>query len=85
MVNSMSLFLYLCGFSSHLFTVFTLLFLCALYLLTINPPYLQNLLQSQAQQRVKSCLEALDGSFKAKFCKMGYEPGRALWPEEEKG
>ena len=40
----MSPFLYLCRFISHLFTVFTLLFLCALYLLTINPSWLQDLL-----------------------------------------
>ena len=42
--NSMSPFLYLCGFISHLFTVSTLLFLCALYLLTINLSWLQDLL-----------------------------------------
>ena len=40
----MSPFLYLCGFISHLFTVSTLLFLCALYLLTINLSWLQDLL-----------------------------------------
>ena len=78
----MSPFLYLCGSISHLFTVFTLLFLCALYLPTIAARSAK--LQLQAQQRVKSRLEALDGLSKAKFCKVGYKPGRALWPEKEK-